>query len=55
MDEKAKTVLNGFIEMLNKSKCKPNKLWLNKGRKCYNYLLQKWLDHHDILMYLTYH
>ena len=47
--------LNGFIEIVNKSKCKPNKLWVNKERKFYNYLIQKWLDNHDVLMYLKCH
>ena len=47
--------LNGFIEIVNKSKCKPNKLWVNKERKFYNYLIQKWLDNHDVLMYLRCH
>ena len=30
-DNKAKTVLHGFIEIVNKSKCKPNKLWVDQG------------------------
>ena len=30
-DKKAKTVLNGFIEKVNKSKPKPNKLWIDQG------------------------
>ena len=28
-DKKAKTVLNGFIEIINKSKSKSNKLWVD--------------------------
>ena len=33
-DEKAKAVLHGFIERVNESKCKPNKLyWLTKEEK----------------------
>ena len=32
-DRKAKTVLNGFIEIGNKSKCKLNKLWADQKKK----------------------
>ena len=28
-DKKAKTILNGFIEIINKSKNKSNKLWVD--------------------------
>ena len=31
-DKKANTVLNGFVETVNKSKRKPNKLWVDQGR-----------------------
>ena len=31
-DKKGKTVLNGFIEIINESNCKPNKLWVDQGR-----------------------
>ena len=41
MDKKVKTVRNGFIEIINKSKHQPNKLWSD----------QKLLDDNDILMY----
>ena len=30
---KGKTVLNAFIKIVNKSKCKPNKLWVDQGRE----------------------
>ena len=29
-DKKSKTVLNGFINIVNESNCKPNKLWVNQ-------------------------
>ena len=55
-DKKAKTVCNGFIEAVNESKSKPNKLWVDQGRKFYNnfynFIKEKWLDH-SILMYST--
>ena len=53
-DRKGKTVLNGFVEMVNESNCKPNKLWADQGRWFCNKLMQEWLDDDDILMYLTY-
>ena len=53
MIKKAKTAVDNFIEIVNKSKCKPNKLWVDPGREFYNILMQKWLDINDILMYLT--
>ena len=38
------TVLNGFIEIVNESKRKPNKLWVDQGREFYTKLMQKQLD-----------
>ena len=32
LDEKVKTILHGFVEKVNRSKLKPNKLWVDKGR-----------------------
>ena len=52
-DKKAKTVVNGFIEIVNRSKYKPNKLWVDKVREFYKHLMQKWLDD-NILMYSTF-
>ena len=31
-DEKGRTVLNAFIEIVNESNRKPNKLWFDQGR-----------------------
>ena len=52
-DKKGKTVLNAFIEIVNESNCKPNKLWVDQGRQFYNKLIQEWLNNNDILMYST--
>ena len=52
-DEKTKTILHGFVEIVNKSKCKPNKLWVDQGREFYNSPMQKRLDENDILMCST--
>ena len=52
--KRAKTVLHGFIEIVNESKYKLNKLKLDEGREFYNELMQKWLDNDDILIYSSY-
>ena len=52
-DKKAETVFNGFIEIVNESKRKTNKLWVDQGRELYDNLMQKWLNDNDILMYST--
>ena len=51
--EKGKSVLNSFIEIVNESSCKSNKLWVDQGRELYNKLMQEWFDNNDILMYST--
>ena len=52
-DKKGKTALKAFIEIVNESNPKPNKLWADQGIEFYNKLLQEWLDNNDILMYST--
>ena len=52
-DKKGKTVLNAFMEIVNESNRKPNKLWVDQGREFYNKLMQEWLHNNDILMYST--
>ena len=52
-DKKAKTVLHGFTEIVNKFKRKPNKLWDDQGKKNYNSFMQNWLDDNNILIYST--
>ena len=47
------TVLNAFIEIVNKSNRKPNKLWIDQGREHFNKHVQEWLDSNGILMYST--
>ena len=34
--KKAKTVLHGFVEIVNESYCQPNKLWVDEGREFCN-------------------
>ena len=50
-DEKDKTVVNAFIEIVNETNCKPNKLWVDQRREFYNKFMQEWLEINDILMY----
>ena len=52
-DKKAKLDFYGFIEIVNESKCKRNKLWVDQGKEFYNSLMNKWLDDNDIWIYLT--
>ena len=53
-DEKWKTILNGFIEIVNESNRKPNKLQVDQGKVLYAISMQKWLDSNSILMFSTY-
>ena len=48
---KGKTVLNDFIEVVNESNHKPNKLWVYQGKEIYNKLMQEWLNKSNILLY----
>ena len=50
----SKTVFNTFIEVVNESNCKPNKVWVDQGREFNNKLMQILLDNNNILMYSTY-
>ena len=38
--KKRRIVLNDFIEIVNKSNCKPNKLWVDQEREVYNKIMQ---------------
>ena len=51
--KKSKTVLNAFIEIVNESNRKPNKLRIYQGRQFYKQLMQEWLDNNDNLMHST--
>ena len=42
-----------FMKIVTESNHKPNKLWVEQGRKFCNKLMQEQLDNNDILMYLT--
>ena len=51
--KKGKTVLNAFIETVNDSNRKPNKLWVDQGREFYNKIMKEWLHNNDIFIYFT--
>ena len=48
--KKGKAVLHDFMERVNKSKLKSNKLWVNQEREFYNSNIQKWLHSNDVLI-----
>ena len=52
-DKKSISIANGFQKIINDSKIKPNKIWLDKGSEFYNNSFKKWLQDNDIVMYST--
>ena len=52
-DKKGISIVNAFQSILNKSKRKPNKIWVDKGSEFYNASFKKWLQDNDIIMYST--
>ena len=52
-DEKGISIVNACQSILNKSKRKPNKIWVDKGSEFYNASFKKWLQDNDIFMYST--
>ena len=48
------TIVNAFQKILNDSKRKPNKIWVDKGSECYNRSLKLWLEKNNLKMYSTY-
>ena len=51
-DKKGISIVNAFQSILNKSKRKPNKVWVDKGSEFYNASFKKWLQD-NIVMYST--
>ena len=47
------TAVNAFQKILNNSKRKPKKIWLDKGSKFYNNSFKIWLNDNNIEMYST--
>ena len=53
-DKKRTTIVNAFQSILDYSKRKPNKIWIDQGREFYNNHFKKWLKDSNIEMYSTY-
>ena len=52
-DKKGISIVNAFQKILKEFNRKPNKIWVDKGRKFYNSSFKKWLKDNDIEMYST--
>ena len=53
-DEHGITIANVFQTILNESKRKPNKIWVDIGSEFYNRSAKSWLGKKDIEMFSTY-
>ena len=42
-DKKGVRIVNGFHKIINDSRKKPNKIWVDKGSEFYNNSFKKWL------------
>ena len=42
-DKGGVTIVNALQKVLNKSDCKPHKIWVDKGSEFYNISVKKWL------------
>ena len=49
-DKKHKTIVNAFHNILNDSKRKPNKIWVDKDSEFYSKSMKSWLKDNDIEM-----
>ena len=52
-DKKDVSIVNAFQNILDDSKRKPNKRWVDKGSEFYNRSMKSWLQDNDIAMYST--
>ena len=52
-DKKGTTIVNAFQSILNNSKRKPNKIWVDEGSEFYKNVFKKWLRDNDIIIYST--
>ena len=50
-DKEVITITNVFQNILDESKCKPNKIWADKGSEFYNRSMKRWLEKDVIEMY----
>ena len=54
-DKKDITITDTFQTFLIKSRRKPNKIWVDKGRKFQNRTIKSWLEKNDIEMHSTHY
>ena len=54
-DKKGISIVNAFLSILEKSKRKPNKIWVDQGSEFYNTHFKKWLKGNNIEMYSTHY
>ena len=52
-DKKGSTIVNAFQSILNNSKRKPNKIWVDQDSEFYNTHFKKWVKGNNIEMYST--
>ena len=50
-DKKGITITNSFQKVLNESKLKSNKLWVDNGSEFYKRSIKSWLEKNDIEIY----
>ena len=53
-DKQGVSIVNVFQKILNNSKRKANKIWVDQGSEFYNNVFKKWLKNNNIGMYSTY-
>ena len=53
MIKKGITITNAFQKILDESRCKPNRIWVDKGNEFYNKSIKTWLEKNNIEMYST--
>ena len=53
-DKRGTTIVNAFQSILNNSKRKPNKIWVDQGSEFHKIDFKKWLKDNNIEMYSTY-
>ena len=53
-NKKGVSIVDAFQKILDMSRRKPNKIWVDKGSEFYNNSFKKWLKDNDIDMYSIY-
>ena len=53
-NKKGVSIVDAFQKILDMSRRKPNKMWVDKGSEFYNNSFKKWLKDNDIDMYSIY-